>query len=48
MQASAYNIENFYNKIYYETSSEFEEIRDLCLSEGNWLGHNFTKKRLKI
>jgi hypothetical protein len=48
MQASAYNTENFYNKIYYETSSEFEEIRDLCLSEGNWLGHNFTKERLRI
>jgi len=48
MKASEYNVENFYNTIYYETSSEFEEIRDLCLSEGNWLGHNFTKERLKL
>ncbi len=48
MQVSAYNTENFYNKIYYESSIEFEEIRELCLSEGNWLGHNFTKDRLKI
>ena len=23
-------------------------MRGLCLSEGNWLGHNFTKDRLKI
>jgi len=48
MKASEYSVENFYNKIYYETSPEFEEIRELCLSEGNWLGHNFTKDRLKL
>ncbi len=48
MQASAYTTEHFYNKIYYESCSEFEEARDLCLSEGNWLGHNFTKDRLRI
>lgn len=48
MDPSAYNVDNFYNKIYFETSNEFEEARTLCLSEGNWLGHNFTKDRLKI
>jgi hypothetical protein len=48
MKASEYAVENFYNKIYYESSKEFEEIRQLCLSEGNWLGHNFTRDRLKI
>lgn len=48
MDIKEYNLENFYNKVYFETSAEFEEMRELCLSEGNWLGHNFTKERLKV
>ena len=48
MDISAYNTDNFYNKTYFESSTEFEELREICLSEGNWLGHNFTKDRLKI
>jgi len=48
MDISAYNVDNFYSKTYFESSAEFEELRELCLSEGNWLGHNFTKDRLKI
>ena len=40
--------ENCYHKIYWESNSEFEEIRDLVLSEGNWLGENYTKKNLLL
>jgi hypothetical protein len=29
MDPSAYNVDNFYNKIYFETSNEFEEARTL-------------------
>lgn len=48
MKPQDYEVSKFYNKIYYESSQEFEEIREMCLAEGNWLGHNFTKDRLKI
>lgn len=48
MNTSAYDVDKFFNKIYFESSPEFEELRKLCLSEDNWLGHNFTKDRLKI
>lgn len=48
MKPQDYEVSKFYNKIYYEPCQEFEELRELCLAEGNWLGHNFTKDRLKI
>lgn len=42
------NINDFYYKTYFENSKEFEEVRDLCLSENNWLRHIFTRERLSI
>ncbi len=43
-----YDITDTHTKIYYETSSEFEEIRELCLVEDNWLRYNYTKENLII
>ena len=48
MQTDLHDINQFESTIYYEDCPEFEDVRDLCLSEGNWLGHNFTKERLSI
>lgn len=42
------NTNDFYHKIYFESSSEFESIRELCLSENNWLRNLYTKENLKI
>jgi hypothetical protein len=47
-QMKNYDPDNFYHKIYFETNSEFECLREVCLNEGNWLSHNFTKERLKL
>lgn len=43
-----YDLTDTYVKIYYESNPEFEEIRELCLSEDNWLKHNYTKENLII
>jgi len=43
-----YDLENTYTKIYYETCSEFEEIRKLCLQDNNWLSYNYTKENLIV
>jgi hypothetical protein len=43
-----YNLSNTHIKIYYETCSEFEEVRNEILAEGNWLGANYTKEKLVI
>jgi hypothetical protein len=42
------NPDNFYHKIYFESCKEFEEVRELCLLEDNWLRHIYTKENLKI
>ncbi len=42
------NIDAFYYKIYFEPCREFEEVRELCLSEDNWLRHLYTKENLQI
>lgn len=39
---------NFYYKIYLESIPEFEEIREYCLSEDNWLRENYTKENLVL
>lgn len=39
---------NFYHKIYHESCAEFEEVRELCLSENNWLNDIYTKDSLVI
>ena len=43
-----YNLNNVYTKIYYETSTEFEEVRKLCLQDNNWLSSNYTKDNLVV
>jgi len=43
-----YDLANTHFKVYYESNSEFEEIRTLCLQEDNWLKHNYIKENLKI
>jgi hypothetical protein len=42
------NVNEFYHKIYTEPCKEFEEIRELCLLEDNWLRHLYTPENLKI
>lgn len=42
------NIDDFYHKIYFEPSNEFEKVRSFCLEENNWLRHIYTKENLKI
>ena len=48
MTISLKNIDEFYHKIYFEPNNEFEEVRELCLSEDNWLRNLYTKENLKI
>jgi hypothetical protein len=36
----------FYHKIYHESCAEFEEVRELCLSEDNWLREIYTPQSL--
>lgn len=43
-----YTPDDFYHEIYLESNDRFEEVRGICLSEGNWLGRNFEKDRLVI
>jgi hypothetical protein len=40
------NPDDFYHKIYHESCSEFEEVRNLCLSEDGWLKEIYTPKNL--
>lgn len=43
-----YNLTDTYIKIYYESCQEFEEVRNICLQDQNWLSYNYTKERLVI
>lgn len=43
-----YDLNNVYTKIFYESSPEFEEIREVCLQDNNWLSYNYTKENLVI
>ena len=43
-----YDLTNTHIKIYYETSPEFEEVRELCLQEDNWLRYNYVKENLVV
>ena len=43
-----YDLINTEIKIYYESCSEFETVRDICLQENNWLRKNYTKENLVI
>jgi len=42
------DLDLFYHKIYFESSDEFEKVRQLCLEEDNWLRDIYTEKNLKI
>ena len=42
------DINKVYSKIYYNTCDEFEQVRELCLAEDNWLRENYTKENLVI
>ena len=48
MLHAQYNTDDFYHEIYFESNDRFEQVRELCLSENNWLGRNFMKDRLII
>lgn len=43
-----YDLSNIEIKIYYESCSEFEAVRDLCLQEDNWLRKNYIKENLVV
>ena len=43
-----YDLSNTEIKIYYESNSEFESVRSLCLEEDNWLRYNYTKENLIV
>lgn len=43
-----YDLDNTHIKIYYESCPEFEEARELCLQEDNWLRYNYTKENLVV
>jgi len=45
---SRYDLADTHIKIYYQTDSEFEQIRNLCLEENNWLRYNYTRENLII
>jgi hypothetical protein len=40
--------DQIYHKIYHESCAEFEEVRELCLSEDNWLRNIYTKESLVL
>jgi hypothetical protein len=46
MATNLLKVDDFYHKIYYESCPEFEEVRELCLSEDNWLRNIYTKDQL--
>lgn len=48
MTTELHDVTQFYHKIYYHDCAEFEEIRELCLQEDNWLRHIYTKDRLSV
>ena len=43
-----YDLTDTHVKIYYESTPEFEKVRDICLEEDNWLRNNYIKDNLKV
>jgi hypothetical protein len=43
-----YDLADTHIKIYYESTTEFEQVRNLCLEENNWLRYNYTKENLVV
>jgi len=48
METDIHDPTQFETTVYHEDCAEFEEVRELCLAEGNWLSHNFSRARLSI
>jgi hypothetical protein len=46
MNLQSLHADSVYHKIYHESCAEFEEIRELCLSEDNWLREIYTPQSL--
>jgi len=43
-----YDLSNTHVVIYYQSTPIFEEARELCLKEDNWLRYNYTKENLVV
>jgi len=43
-----YDLSDTHVEIFYHTTERFEQIRDSCLKENNWLRNNYTKDNLKV
>ena len=43
-----YDLTNTHIEIYYNSTPEFEHVRDICLQEDNWLRYNYTKENLVV
>ena len=43
-----YNLDDIECVIYYKSNKEFEQVRNQCLLEDNWLKENYTSQNLKI
>ena len=43
-----YDLNNTHIEIYYDSTPEFESVRDLCLEEDNWLRYNYTRENLVV
>ena len=41
-----YDLNNTHIIIYHKSCDEFEQVRNICLSENNWLRHNYTVENL--
>lgn len=43
-----YDLNDIRIEIYYKTNDEFENVRQICLQEKNWLRENYIEENLKI
>ena len=43
-----YDLQDTHIVIYYKSLPKFEEARQLCLKEDNWLRHNYTEENLVV
>jgi hypothetical protein len=48
MNLQSLHADSVYHKIYHESCAEFEEVRELCLSEDNWLRRIYTPEFLVL
>lgn len=43
-----YDLTDTHITVYYQSTPEFEKVRELCLEEDNWLRYNYTKENLVV